>query len=115
MGKVVQCYRKKWVIHIERITREKASGATARTRSPRMARPRASSRRRTSRWPTSIDCHDGVDTRSLRVIPVRTASHGGGRASNRAAQPGRDIEHDKLSAVRGGVTSVRSSCRHYKL
>merc|ERR1711998_735046 len=27
-GKVVQCYRKKWVIHIERITREKASGAT---------------------------------------------------------------------------------------
>ena len=25
-GKVVQCYRKKWVIHIERITREKASG-----------------------------------------------------------------------------------------
>ena len=27
-GKVIQCYRKKWVIHIERITREKASGAT---------------------------------------------------------------------------------------
>ena len=27
-GKVMQCYRKKWVIHIERITREKASGAT---------------------------------------------------------------------------------------
>ena len=27
-GKIVQCYRKKWVIHIERITREKASGAT---------------------------------------------------------------------------------------
>ena len=27
-GKVVQVYRKKWVIHIERITREKASGAT---------------------------------------------------------------------------------------
>ena len=26
-GKVIQCYRKKWVIHIERITREKASGA----------------------------------------------------------------------------------------
>ena len=27
-GKVMQCYRKKWVIHIERITREKVSGAT---------------------------------------------------------------------------------------
>ena len=27
-GKIVQCYRKKWVIHVERITREKASGAT---------------------------------------------------------------------------------------
>ena len=29
-GKVIQCYRKKWVIHIERITREKANGATVR-------------------------------------------------------------------------------------
>merc|ERR1719456_1941883 len=28
-GKVMQCYRKKWVIHVERITREKASGAPA--------------------------------------------------------------------------------------
>ncbi|CAO3625995.1 unnamed protein product [Cunninghamella echinulata] len=28
-GKVVQVYRKKWVIHIERVTREKANGATA--------------------------------------------------------------------------------------
>ena len=27
-GKVIQCYRKKWVIHVERITREKASGAS---------------------------------------------------------------------------------------
>ena len=27
-GKVMQCYRKKWIIHVERITREKASGAT---------------------------------------------------------------------------------------
>ena len=27
-GKVMQCYRKKWVIHIERITREKASGTS---------------------------------------------------------------------------------------
>merc|ERR1711988_315489 len=27
-GKVIQCYRKKWVLHVERITREKASGAT---------------------------------------------------------------------------------------
>merc|ERR1712157_261652 len=27
-AKVIQCYRKKWVIHVERITREKASGAT---------------------------------------------------------------------------------------
>ncbi len=27
-GKVVQEYRKKWVIHIERITREKVNGAT---------------------------------------------------------------------------------------
>lgn len=25
-GKVIQCYRKKWVIHIDRITREKQSG-----------------------------------------------------------------------------------------
>ena len=32
-GKVIQCYRKKWVIHVERITREKASGAR-RTRMP---------------------------------------------------------------------------------
>ncbi|CAO3600538.1 unnamed protein product [Absidia cylindrospora] len=28
-GKVVQVYRKKWVIHIERVTREKVNGATA--------------------------------------------------------------------------------------
>jgi len=27
-GKVIQVYRKKWVIHIERLTREKANGAT---------------------------------------------------------------------------------------
>merc|ERR1712166_539313 len=27
-GKVIQCYRKKWVVHVERITREKQSGAT---------------------------------------------------------------------------------------
>ncbi|CAM9384108.1 unnamed protein product, partial [Chrysoparadoxa australica] len=27
-GKVVACYRKKFVIHVERITREKANGAT---------------------------------------------------------------------------------------
>jgi large subunit ribosomal protein L26e len=26
-GKVVQVYRRKWVIHIERITREKVNGA----------------------------------------------------------------------------------------
>ena len=26
-GKVVQVYRKKWVIHVERITREKTNGA----------------------------------------------------------------------------------------
>ena len=26
-GKIVQVYRKKWVIHIERITREKVNGA----------------------------------------------------------------------------------------
>merc|ERR1712185_213389 len=31
-GKVVQCYRKKWVIHIEQITRENASGARRRRR-----------------------------------------------------------------------------------
>merc|ERR1711915_768293 len=28
VGKVIQVYRKKWVIHIERIQREKANGAT---------------------------------------------------------------------------------------
>ena len=28
VGKVMQVYRKKWVIHIERIQREKANGAT---------------------------------------------------------------------------------------
>ncbi|KAF9591862.1 hypothetical protein IFM89_008908 [Coptis chinensis] len=27
-GKIVQVYRRKWVIHIERITREKANGST---------------------------------------------------------------------------------------
>eukprot|EP00612_Vaucheria_litorea_P000035 CAMPEP_0171452598 /NCGR_PEP_ID=MMETSP0945-20130129/639_1 /TAXON_ID=109269 /ORGANISM="Vaucheria litorea, Strain CCMP2940" /LENGTH=122 /DNA_ID=CAMNT_0011977291 /DNA_START=125 /DNA_END=493 /DNA_ORIENTATION=+ len=27
-GKVIACYRKKYVIHIERLTREKANGAT---------------------------------------------------------------------------------------
>ena len=27
-GKVVQVYRKKWVIHVERITREKVNGST---------------------------------------------------------------------------------------
>lgn len=27
-GKVVQVYRKKWVIHIERVTREKVNGST---------------------------------------------------------------------------------------
>jgi large subunit ribosomal protein L26e len=26
-GKVVQVYRRKWVIHVERITREKVNGA----------------------------------------------------------------------------------------
>lgn len=34
-GKVVQVYRKKWVIHIERITREKVNGA----RPPLSAQP----------------------------------------------------------------------------
>lgn len=28
VGKVLQVYRKKWVLHIERIQREKANGAT---------------------------------------------------------------------------------------
>ena len=28
VGKVIQVYRKKWIIHIERIQREKANGAT---------------------------------------------------------------------------------------
>lgn len=28
IGKVIQTYRKKWVIHIERIQRDKANGAT---------------------------------------------------------------------------------------
>lgn len=32
-GKVVQVYRKKWVIHVERITREKVNGAL-QTRPP---------------------------------------------------------------------------------
>eukprot|EP00088_Acartia_fossae_P055249 TRINITY_DN64131_c0_g1_i1.p1 TRINITY_DN64131_c0_g1~~TRINITY_DN64131_c0_g1_i1.p1 ORF type:complete len:173 (-),score=10.59 TRINITY_DN64131_c0_g1_i1:137-655(-) len=27
-GKVVRCYRKKWVLHIERVNRDKASGTT---------------------------------------------------------------------------------------
>ncbi|KAE9554466.1 hypothetical protein FO519_002340 [Halicephalobus sp. NKZ332] len=27
-GRVIRCYRKKWVIHIDKITREKANGAT---------------------------------------------------------------------------------------
>jgi len=27
-GKTTQCYRKKWVIHIERVTRDKANGQT---------------------------------------------------------------------------------------
>ena len=27
-GKVIQCYRKKWVIYIEKVTREKANGQT---------------------------------------------------------------------------------------
>jgi large subunit ribosomal protein L26e len=27
-GKVVQVYRKKWVIHVERVTREKTNGAS---------------------------------------------------------------------------------------
>eukprot|EP00040_Diaphanoeca_grandis_P038165 m.255923 g.255923 ORF g.255923 m.255923 type:complete len:141 (-) comp33978_c0_seq1:45-467(-) len=27
-GKIIACYRKKWVIHIERLQREKANGAT---------------------------------------------------------------------------------------
>merc|ERR1719164_88903 len=27
-GKIIACYRKKWVIHIERLHREKANGAT---------------------------------------------------------------------------------------
>ena len=31
-GKVVQVYRKKWVIHIERITREKVNGECCRGR-----------------------------------------------------------------------------------
>merc|ERR1712166_50716 len=27
-GKIISCYRRKWVIHIERLQREKANGAT---------------------------------------------------------------------------------------
>lgn len=27
-GKIISCYRKKWVIHIERLTKERANGAT---------------------------------------------------------------------------------------
>jgi ribosomal protein uL24 len=35
-GKVIQVYRRKWVIHVERITREKVNGASpARRRAPR--------------------------------------------------------------------------------
>ena len=33
-GKVVQVYRRKWVIHIERITREKVNGASPTPRAP---------------------------------------------------------------------------------
>jgi ribosomal protein uL24 len=33
-GKIIQCYRRKWVIHVERIIREKANGASA-LRAPR--------------------------------------------------------------------------------
>ena len=29
-GKVIQVYRKKWVIHVERVTRDKVNGATER-------------------------------------------------------------------------------------
>jgi len=28
IGKIVQVYRKKWVIHVEKVTRDKANGAT---------------------------------------------------------------------------------------
>ena len=42
-GKVVQVYRRKWVIHIERITREKTNGASA-VRPPAKLNPRV--------WPT---------------------------------------------------------------
>jgi ribosomal protein uL24 len=37
-GKVVQVYRRKWVIHIERITREKVNGALPRPSSARARR-----------------------------------------------------------------------------
>lgn len=30
-GKVTQVYRRKWVIHVERITREKVNGKTLKT------------------------------------------------------------------------------------
>lgn len=54
-GKVMQCYRKKWVIHIERITREKASGALMPTAAaaPTPLRCRCCSFRR-SPWATLL-------------------------------------------------------------
>ena len=52
-GKVVQVWRKKYVIHIERITREKANGATVRTLSLNLsARPLCP---REVRWAWQLD------------------------------------------------------------
>lgn len=41
-GKVVQVYRRKWVIHIERITREKVNGACATHPNPSVTSRRRS-------------------------------------------------------------------------
>ena len=66
-GKVMQCYRKKWVIHIERITREKASGA-------RLPSPFATASRSELGYAGGGCCCGGGG---------HSSSHGGGGSSSR--------------------------------
>jgi ribosomal protein L24 len=49
-GKVVQVYRKRWVIHIERLTREKVNGATAASFTP------VSQHQHHIKWPANVSC-----------------------------------------------------------
>lgn len=58
-GKVIQCYRRKWVIHIERIVREKANGASAAPAAARARLAGAGAHGRAWLWGERCACRAG--------------------------------------------------------